>query len=233
MTVGINTTTGLANVVEREDFSPSALICDAGGLLEPTVRKDATLSGNGSTANPLSVNVSGDAGNQIALGTDGAIFVPAPPATNFNLSADAGADEAVTDTDTVEIAGGSSLSTIVSAPDTVTVNLDLSADAGNQAVLGTDGNIFVPAPAASTFNLSADAGTDEVVTDSDTVEIAGGSSLSTVVSAPDTVTVNLDLSADAGNQAVLGTDGNLFVPAAALPTRAAECPSGYFTGAPV
>ena len=55
MTVVIPTTTGNANVVEREDFAPEAFICNAGNGLEPTVRKDSSITGNGSTANPLSV----------------------------------------------------------------------------------------------------------------------------------------------------------------------------------
>lgn len=66
--------------------------------------------------------------------------------------------------------------------------------------------------AGGAFNLTADSGTNQVVNAGNTLDIAGGVSISTVVGATDTVTVNLDLSTDADNYAELGSDGNLFVP---------------------
>ena len=51
----------------------------AGSPLTLNVQTDATLNGNGSPGSPLSVCLSGDAGNQLQIGTDSCLFVPTPP----------------------------------------------------------------------------------------------------------------------------------------------------------
>jgi len=73
MAVNINTVTGLTQVLERSDFATTGFICNAGGKLEPTIQKGTSLAGNGSTANPLVVKLSTDAGNDIVFGTDGGV----------------------------------------------------------------------------------------------------------------------------------------------------------------
>lgn len=65
MTIIIDTNNGPKNVLEREDYSTEAFVCNVGGKLEPTIMHDTSLEGNGSTANPLGVLISPNAGNAI------------------------------------------------------------------------------------------------------------------------------------------------------------------------
>lgn len=59
----------------KEDLSPSRHTCDGAGLIEPSSATDPTIDGTGSTANPLVVTPSTDAGNVLGLGGDGKLFV--------------------------------------------------------------------------------------------------------------------------------------------------------------
>jgi len=72
--------------------------------------------------------------------------------------------------DTVTIAGGTYITTSESSG-TVTVDLDTSV---------------------TLFTLTADSGTNQPITAGNTLDIAGGTGLSSVVGATDTVTINLD-----------------------------------------
>lgn len=44
-----------------------------------TAATDATINGDGASGNELSVNISGDANNELTLGTDGALYAPSDP----------------------------------------------------------------------------------------------------------------------------------------------------------
>jgi len=65
MTITLETNNGSKNVLEREDYSTEAFVCNVGGFLEPTIQHDTSIEGNGSTADPLGVAISPDAGNAI------------------------------------------------------------------------------------------------------------------------------------------------------------------------
>lgn len=165
---------------------------------------DATLSGNGKSSD-LSVEISADAGNQLTVGTDGALLVPSNGAVTVSTSASISGDGS----------GGSPLA------------LFLSTDGGNIAALGTDGGLLVPTSPSATVSsdatiygdgsagdplgvdLSADSGnilsigTDsklhaEVLTDA---SIDGDGKLGTEL--------GVSLSADAGNVLTFGTDSKL------------------------
>lgn len=209
MSVTINTTAGVRNCLTRQDFATSAFICNAGNLLEPTIFKGTSLTGNGSSANPLAIKISADAGNDITFGTDGGIFLDvAAFAFSFDIT-DGVTTESIASGDTITFVGTGAATATVSAVDTVTIN--------------------VPTGANFSFGLNADAGIAQTITQGETVTITGGASIATTVGAVDTVTVDLQLSTDVGQNLVFGTDGNvLFAPA-----TAAECPAGYFVGAPV
>lgn len=133
----------------------------------------------------------------------------------FSLRGDTGVTSVVNPGETIDIAGGDSIATVGSNPDTVTVNLALSTDANNAAEFGTDGNLFVPPGANGSFNVTADVGTPQAIVSGDTLDIEGGNSIGTTISATDKVTVALELSTDPGNSATLGSDFNLFVPTGA------------------
>ena len=72
-------------------------------------------------------------------------------------------------------------------------DLDTASET-NILVVDSDGKITKNTGAGDdmTFNVTGDSGTPEAVVDGNTVDIAGGTNITTAVSATDTVTVNLD-----------------------------------------
>lgn len=89
MSVILNTTSGSARVLEREDFNTQCFICE-NGLLSPTVQKnDDSLTGNGSIANPLRVKLSSNPSNILSYdGTDGLLAIGGGGGGNTIYSAD-------------------------------------------------------------------------------------------------------------------------------------------------
>jgi hypothetical protein len=74
-------------------------------------------------------------------------------------------------------------------------------------------------PGTYTFDVTADTGTDQTVNSGDTLSIAGGTNISTVVGLVDTVTVNLDDNIDlAGTLTVSGTGQSSFAGQVTIPT---------------
>ena len=75
MSLSIKDSTGTTrNVLEVQDLAASKFACIS-SVIEPTVSSNNTIDGTGSSANPLAVVPSTDAGNAITLGTDGKILV--------------------------------------------------------------------------------------------------------------------------------------------------------------
>ncbi len=208
MSVTLNTTAGVRNALTRQDFDPTCFVCNAGNLLEATVYKDTSLTGNGSSANPLAVKLSTDVGNVVIYGTDGGIFVPTAVAGAFILS-DGVTTQSINSGDTMLVVGTGAATAVVSAVDTLTIN--------------------VPTGANFSFLVSGDAGAAQTITQGNTISVTGGASITTTGVAGDIINIDLALSTDVGQNLTFGTDGNvLFAPA-----TAAECPAGYFVGAPV
>ena len=74
-------------------------------------------------------------------------------------------------------------------------------------------------PGTYTFDVTADTGTDQTIDSGDTLSIAGGTNISTVVGLVDTVTVNLDDSIDlAGTLTVSGTGQSSFAGQVTIPS---------------
>lgn len=72
MTVTLETTTGPANLLEREDYATTAFACNNDALLEPVVviAADSGLLGNGTTPDALAVQISAQSGNAISINPD-------------------------------------------------------------------------------------------------------------------------------------------------------------------
>ena len=68
--------------------------------------------------------------------------------------------------------------------------------------------VTIPAAEAYTFNVTGDSGTDQTIDSGNTLDIAGGTNISTVVGATDTVTVNLDDSISLLGSLTVGTTGD-------------------------
>jgi hypothetical protein len=76
----------------------------------------------------------------------------------------------------------------------------------------------VTIPSAYTFNVTADEGGDQTISSGNTLDIAGGTNISTVVGNTDTVTVNLDDSVTlAGELTVEGTGQSSFAGQVTIP----------------
>jgi len=101
-------------------------------------------------------------------------------------------------------------------------SLDTSTET-NILVVDSDGKITKNTGAGddTEFTLTADSGSDQTIVDGNTLDIAGGNAISTVVSATDTVTVNHD---DTSSQASVDNSGRAFVQDITLDTY------GHVTG---
>ncbi len=209
--------TAAANAAISYPFSTFSIATDPATSVEPVNDGDTVTFQAGTFITPVVSAPDTVTSDLSATGTpdatkflrgDNSWATPAGGGTmsTWDLAADSGATQTVSDTNTVTVAGGTGLSSVASATDTVTLNLDNTAvtagsygDATNVATFTVDdqGRLTAAANAAitfpsETFTLTADSGSNQTISDGDTMDIAGGTAISTVVGATDTVTINLD-----------------------------------------
>ena len=122
---------------------------------------------------------------------------------NFTLAGDSGTSQTIDDTETVTISGGTGLSSVASATNTITLNLDNTAVSagsyGSASAIPTftvdaQGRLTAAGTASisTSFTVDADSGADLTISGGDTFTIVGGTGLTSVASATDTLTLNLD-----------------------------------------
>jgi hypothetical protein len=130
--------------------------------------------------------------------------------SSFTLTADSGTPQTIGNGNTLTVAGGNEISTVAAATDKVTINLNTGgAGAGTYGstsdstkidtiTLDAYGRVTAVATGStgsgsmSSFTLTGDSGTNQTISNGNTLDIAGGTNISTVVGATDTVTVNMD-----------------------------------------
>ena len=121
MALILNDNTGTPrNLLEVEDLDPAACAC-VGGLIQPIVSSGNTINGTGSTANPLTIPLSADLNNILAIGTDGRLYVPSAAVYTFDIT-DGVTTEDIASGDTITFAGDNDITVTVTATDTVTVS---------------------------------------------------------------------------------------------------------------
>lgn len=117
------------------------------------------------------------------------------------LAGDSGSTQTITDGETVSIDGSTFIDTVASAGNVLTISLSASGSANSGTYLRGD-NTWAALPAGyAGWTLAGDSGTPQTISSGNTATIAGGTALSSVASATDTVTINHDNFGTAGTYA--------------------------------
>jgi hypothetical protein len=168
-----------------------------------------TITGNKTFSGTLALGASATAttksagNNSTSVATtayvDGAVSVAS---SSFTAAGDTGT-VSIASSDTFTISGGVGLSSAATATDTITVNLDNTAVSAGSYGSGTAIPTFTvdaqgrltaagTASISTSFTAAADSGAALTISGGDTFTIVGGTGLTSVASATDTLTLNLD-----------------------------------------
>jgi hypothetical protein len=121
----------------------------------------------------------------------------------LSFAGDTGTTQSIASGDTLNVLGGTGLSSVASNTDTVTVNLDnTSVTAGSYGsasaiptfTVDAQGRLTAAGTASisTSFTVDADSGSDLTISGGDTFRIIGGTGLTSTASATDTLTLDLD-----------------------------------------
>jgi len=182
---------------------------NATGALTAGTLKINTVVNQGSTGTKFLVL---DPSNNVDFrtGTEVRGDIGAGTMSSFFVTGDSGTTQTIGNGNTLDIEGGNEISTVAAATDKVTINLNTGgAGAGTYGstsdstkidtiTLDAYGRVTAVATGStgsgsmSSFTLTGDSGTNQTISNGNTLDIAGGTNISTVVGATDTVTVNMD-----------------------------------------
>ena len=128
---------------------------------------------------------------------------------SITVAGDSGTSQTISLNDTLTVSGGTGLSSVAGTTDTVTINLDNTAvtagSYGSASAIPTftvdaQGRLTAAGTASisTSFTVDADSGDNLTISGGDTFVIVGGTGLTSVASATDTLTLNLDNTAVTG-----------------------------------
>lgn len=175
------TTDDITLAVAQTGTTDGLTISESGDTITFAHADTSTLSGAQGSAGIASITVD-EMGHVTAVST----------ATYLTSESDDFGTVTVTDTDSGFTWAETGSAVAETAGDTLTLvsgaNVDIDVDAANDAIRisATNTNQL------TTFTLTADSGTNQTIAHNDTLDIAGGTYISTVVGATDTVTINHD-----------------------------------------
>ncbi len=185
--ITINSSDQFTGTVTSVDTANSTFISGSGGAITTTGSLTYSLSATGTPS-----------GSTFLRGDNTWASVPGGY-TSWTLAGDSGSSQTIADGNTATIAGGTGISSVASATDTVTLNLDntaVSAGSYTYASLTVDaqGRLTAASSGASpgtmsSFTLAGDSGSSQTITNGNTMDIAGGTGISTAAGATDTVTI--------------------------------------------
>ncbi|HHZ96616.1 MAG TPA: hypothetical protein EYN67_13945 [Flavobacteriales bacterium] len=132
----------------------------------------------------------------ITVDAQGRLTSAASGTPSFTLAADGGSSQAIDNGNTLTVAGGTGLTSTAAATDTVTLALDnTSVSAGSYTfsaiTVDAQGRLTSAASGTPSFTLAGDSGT-QTVDNGNTLTVAGGTGLTSLAAATDTVTLTLD-----------------------------------------